>query len=452
MALNQETICAISTPAGTGGIAVARISGPEKEIHAILNKCWTGVPAEKMTSHSAHLGTVTDPQGQPLDQAVLTLFREPRSFTGQTVAEISVHGSLYIQRMLLQTLMNAGARMARPGEFTERAFLNGRMDLAQAEGVADMIAANSAAAHKLAMAQLRGTYSQHLKEVRDQLLELAALLELELDFSEEDVEFADRTKLIELAQGLLETLNRLTASFKAGNAIKNGIPVAIVGPTNAGKSSLLNALLGEQRAIVSNIHGTTRDTVEDHLEIGPYMYRFIDTAGIRETTDPIEKLGIERSEKAMSNAAIRLYMVDALDPVIPVQLPSDTILVINKTDAAAAPRELPREAPVVTISALHGSGLDTLRTALTAMTEKMQNSTGMNYSEAILVTNARHAQELEEAATAASRALDGLQNQLPADLVAQDLRQTIHHLGAITGTITTPQILSHIFQNFCIGK
>lgn len=452
MALNQETICAISTPAGTGGIAVARISGPEVEIHSILAKCWKGLPAEKMASHSAHLGTVTDAQGQPLDQAVITLFREPRSFTGQTVAEISVHGSLYIQRMLLQTLTEAGARMARPGEFTERAFLNGRMDLAQAEGVADMIAANSAAAHRLAMSQLRGTYSQRLEEVRGQLLELAALLELELDFSEEDVEFADRAKLISLGKELLATLNRLTASFKAGNAIKNGIPVAIVGPTNAGKSSLLNALLGEQRAIVSNIHGTTRDTVEDSLEIGPYLYRFIDTAGIRETTDPIEKMGIERSEEAMNKAAIRIFMVDALDPVLPPHLPEDTILVINKTDAAPAPEKLPCGVPVVNISALHGTGLDNLRQALSAMTEHIQDQTGMNHSEAIMVTNARHAQELAAAAAATSRALDGLQNQLPADLVAQDLRQTIHHLGAITGTITTPQILSHIFQNFCIGK
>ncbi len=306
---NGDTICAISTAPGIGGIAVIRVSGPD----AIANvkKIWKGRDLETVDSHTAHLGKVLDADGEMLDECVATVFKNPASFTGEDVVEVSVHGSKWIQAQLIQSLIAAGCRMALPGEFTRRAFAAGRFDLAQAEAVADVIASSSKASHRLALSQMRGTYSRKIDAMRDELLQLASLLELELDFSEEDVEFASRSRLLELAEDLSLQLSRAAASFKSGQAIKDGIPVAIIGNTNAGKSSLLNALVSDDRAIVSDIHGTTRDVIEDTVLIGDYLVRFQDTAGIRETQDPIERMGIERSRMAADTAKLIIYVVDS---------------------------------------------------------------------------------------------------------------------------------------------
>ena len=437
---STDTICAISTPPGIGGIAVARISGPQAI--TIAQSRWKGKSLIEAASHTAHLGTVIDTRGEDLDEAVATVFRAPRSFTGEDVVEISVHGSKYVQRELLDTLMQGGA-------------------------VADVIASNSRAAHRIAVSQMKGGFSRQLEALRAQLVDIAALLELELDFSEEDVEFASRSQLRELATRLHDEITRLHRSFTAGNAIKEGIPVAITGPTNAGKSSLLNALLGDDRAIVSDIHGTTRDTVEGTLEIGDFLFRFIDTAGLRDTTDAIERIGIERSHRAIADARIVIALADITAPLDadaltaaapPSAEPPHLIIALNKTDlgvsekTAASARDfaqtLPSPAPVITISAATGDGLDHLRRALLNAAEADRG----NADEDILVTNARHRQALAQAADSSGRLLQGLQTDLPGDLLAQDLRETIHHLSAITGTVSTPEILQTIFTRFCIGK
>ncbi|MDE6323883.1 MAG: tRNA uridine-5-carboxymethylaminomethyl(34) synthesis GTPase MnmE, partial [Paramuribaculum sp.] len=295
-----DTICAISTPPGVGGIAVARISGPDA--FEITDRIWKGRKLSETTTHTAHLGTLLNPDGSILDQAVATIFRAPGSFTGENVVELSVHGSRFVQRELLKNLVSAGCRLAKPGEFTRRAFVAGKMDLAEAEAVADVIASDSRAAHRIAISQMRGSYSEKLSSMRQKLVDLAALLELELDFSEEDVEFASREKLLKIARQVHDEVKRLARSFSAGKAIKDGIPVAIAGHTNAGKSSLVNALLDDERAIVSDIHGTTRDTIEETLELGDYLFRFIDTAGLRQTTDRIEQQGIERTRQMIDRA------------------------------------------------------------------------------------------------------------------------------------------------------
>ncbi len=307
--ITTDTICAISTPHGTGGIAVARISGPQAIQH--VTKIWQGTNLATAQTHSAHLGTILDTDNKPLDQGVATIYRSPRSYTGEDTVEISVHGSLWIQRELLNTLCQAGCRMAEPGEFTRRAFSNRRLSLTQAEAVADMIASSSRAAHRIAINHLRGSFTQRLNQLHQNLLQLASLIELELDFSEEEVEFASRQQLHRLATELRHELQHLSDSYRTGAAIKQGIPVAIIGATNAGKSSLLNTLVGDQRAIVSDIHGTTRDIVEDSAEIGDYLFRFLDTAGLRHTTDTIEQIGIERSRQAAHSARIILLVADA---------------------------------------------------------------------------------------------------------------------------------------------
>ncbi|MCC8174871.1 MAG: tRNA uridine-5-carboxymethylaminomethyl(34) synthesis GTPase MnmE, partial [Bacteroidales bacterium] len=312
----NDTICAISTPPGVGGIAVARVSGP-LAIDCV-SKIWKGTDLHQVKSHTAHLGDILEARdGASLDQAVVTIFRAPRSFTGEDTVEISVHGSQYVQRELIKLLTEAGARLAGPGEFTRRAFASGRFDLAEAEAVADLIAARSRSAHRLAMSQMRGQLTQRLDQLRDQLIELASLLELELDFSEEDVEFASRSRLASLANDTIAEVEHLLATFSTGQAIKQGIPVAIVGATNAGKSTLLNLLVGDDRAIVSDIHGTTRDTVEDTVEIHGALYRIIDTAGIRDTADPIEALGIERSRQAVARARVVIALLDSTAPLDP---------------------------------------------------------------------------------------------------------------------------------------
>lgn len=502
----NDTICAVSTAPGVGGIAVIRVSGPQAI--AAVDTLWEGKPLAGTPGHHARFGRILDRAhgGEMLDEAVATVFRAPRSFTGEDVVELSVHGSRYVQRRLLQLLEEAGCRLADAGEFTRRAFANGKMDLAQAEAVADVIASNSRAAHRLAASQMKGAFSRRLEELRDKLLELASLLELELDFSEEDVEFASRARLREIAREVYDEVTRLAESFSAGNAIKEGIPVAIVGPTNAGKSSLLNLLLGEDRAIVSDIHGTTRDTIEDTLEIGDYTFRFIDTAGLRDTADPIEALGIQRSRAAASRAAITILVLDATsmpagmgDGVAPGKNTTDgdsvdsaanstnkgpsaenweknredsallkstleavadapLIVLLNKADlvsdlqAAALPPAIPlphRPCAVIPFSTKTRTGHTDLISTLIAQADLLRGTTD---EDTILVTNLRHAASLRAAAESTAAILSGLSASLPGDLIAQDLRATIHHLSSITGTLTTPDILASIFSRFCIGK
>lgn len=479
----MSTICAISTPAGVGGIAVARISGP-KAIETV-DRVWRGKALANCGSHTAHLGQITDPDrgGEVLDQAVATVFRAPNSFTGEDVVELSVHGSRFVQRELISLLCRNGARLAEPGEFTRRAFAAGKMDLAQAEAVADVIAANSRAALRIANKQMRGAFSERLGELRQQLLDLAALLELELDFSEEDVEFASREHLRSLAEQILAEIERLRASFAAGSAIKDGIPVAIAGPTNAGKSSLLNALLNDDRAIVSDIHGTTRDTVEDTLTIGDHLFRIIDTAGIRETTDSIEQAGIRRSLQAISRAAIILAVTDAsattdeeaaelLEELRSTAPETPIILLRNKTDLTgdcpATTQEGDDRVTTIAVSAKTGQGLDCLRNTLTRIADDLA---GTATTDAILITNQRHYDALTAASAPLRRLLAGLTGSaahpasthpevglpspalsIPLDLMAQDLREALTHLAAITGTLTAPDILATIFSRFCIGK
>lgn len=476
--LTNDTICAISTPPGVGGIAVIRISGPQAI--EIAERIWSGTPLPQAKARTLHTGMITDPanNGEMLDQAVAAIFHAPASFTGEDTVELSVHGSRYVQQRLLEILCDNGCRLARPGEFTRRAFANGKIDLAQAEAIADVIASESRAAHRLAASQMKGQFSARLNRLRDKLLEIASLLELELDFSEEEVEFASRSRLTALAQDLHSELTRLADSFAAGNAIKQGIPVAIIGPTNAGKSSLLNLILGQQRAIVSDIHGTTRDTIEDTLAIGDYTFRFIDTAGLRDTDDPIENLGIKRTHQAAASAAITLLVVDATRPLpspADLALPADSdtdsdsnadtgshtagatrpvILLLNKNDLPGAITTLPTPLPyratdIIPISAHTGEGHDTL---LQLLKKHAKALSGDNTQDTILVTNLRHAQALQAAADTTAALLAGLSANIPGDLLAQDLRATIHHLSTITGTLTTPDILASIFSRFCIGK
>ena len=450
---SDDTICAISTAPGTGGIAVARVSG--HNAITIVSKIWKGKNLNDVASHSAHLGIVYDSNGEILDEAVATVFRNPNSFTGEDVVELSIHGSRWIQSQLIQSLITAGCRMALPGEFTRRAFAAGRLDLAQAEAVADVISSSSKAAHRMAMSQMRGAFSKKIDAMRDELVQLASLLELELDFSEEDVEFASRNRLLEIADTLSAQLKRAAASFSAGQAIKDGIPVAIVGNTNAGKSSLLNALVEDDRAIVSDIHGTTRDVVEDTIEIGEYLIRFQDTAGLRQTEDPIEQLGIERSHSVASAANIVIYVVDSSIASNPEEtareLPHIDIIVANKTDLpqqfdSATWQKVYPTATILPCSARNGKGIDTLRQTICDLLRADTSE------DDIIVANARHAQSLAEAAANLEALSAALRNGIPTDLAAQDLRAAIHHLSTITGTITTPEILQNIFKNFCIGK
>ncbi len=458
MDFQNDTICAISTPAGVGGIAVCRISGPEAI--AIASHRWKGRPLDRVESHTAHFGEVLDADGNPLDQCVATVFRAPRSFTGEDVVEFSVHGSRYVQSALLRSLIAAGSRMAEAGEFTRRAFASGKMDLAEAEAVADVIASESRAAHRIALNQMKGGFSRRLSELRARLVDLVALMELELDFSEEDVEFASRNKLLDIARQIESEVGRLHDSFAAGSAIKNGIPVAIVGDTNAGKSSLLNAILGDDRAIVSNIHGTTRDTIEETVNIGDYQFRFIDTAGIRDTTDTIERIGIERSIEALNRARIILLVCDItvpvnrqlLDKVAETTAQGTTAFIVaNKIDAGdlSAFRKTLTDAslPILPISAKNGEGLDTLKMRISEAVAAECCAEGD-----ILVTNLRHAEALGAARQSIARVIDGLRASLPGDLVSQDIRETLHHLAIITGEIPSTEILSTIFSRFCIGK
>ena len=498
------TICAPATIPGTGAISIIRVSGEDSL--AIADKVIDvkGESLSETEGYRLRYGTIFADDGSVLDNVIVSVFRAPHSYTGENSVEISCHASRFIVNEVLELLVNAGARIAAPGEFTRRAFVNGKMDLAQAEAVADVIASQSAAAHRVAMNQLKGGFSSELKTLREKLLTMTSLLELELDFSEEDVEFASRSELGALVEETLTHIVRLTDSFSRGNAIKNGVPVAIVGATNTGKSTLLNALLGEERAIVSDIAGTTRDTIEETLNLGGVMFRFIDTAGIRETDEVVEKIGIERTFRKLNEASIVLGMTDLSrgeDSVLAdaeyiwskVNASSsdrEFVLLVNKCDVdviesvaagsgagyvetgseagcvetgsgagcagkagkmariEAALREKGIVTKMIPISAKTGSGLPELTAALAEIGRRITGDT-----DETLVTNIRHYEALSRAATALGRVRDGLKvATLPPDLIAQDLREALYHLGEIVGEISTDEVLGNIFRKFCIGK
>ncbi len=459
--LSDTTICAIATPPGNGAIALIRISG--SEAISITSSLFVGKKKlEDKPTHSLSFGEIRS-NGQLIDEVLVSLFRAPNSYTGEDSVEISCHASPYIQQQILTLLLERGATLAQPGEFTQRAYLKGRLDLSQAEAVADIINAQSAAAHKIAMQQMRGGYSEELNKLREQLLHFVSLIELELDFSEEDVEFADRTQLSELSEKLHTTIHNLAASFQLGNALKKGIPVAIVGKPNVGKSTLLNALLGEEKAIVSDIPGTTRDVVEDTFIVKGVEYRFIDTAGIRETEDKIENLGIERTWQKVDNASIILLLIAATDDekenIEALQKLQDHIkgtdkmllLVVNKTDKKEVHLErfqsLIGEENCIEISAKYGKNIDLIIEKLHSHYLNMQQG-----NSDIIVSNIRHYELLKKAETATERIQNGLKDGIPTDFISQDIREALHHLGSITGAISTDDILGSIFQNFCIGK
>ena len=435
--LNNDTICAPATAAG-GALAIIRVSGPDA-LPIVSTLCplrFDTIAAN--TTHFTHLvsydAVSQHPHPHPIDEALITIFRAPHSYTGEDSVEISCHGSRYIINKILELLIQQGCRMARPGEFTQRAYLNGKLDLSQAEAVADLIASTNQTTHRLAMSQLRGGVSTELSDLREQLLKLTSLLELELDFSDhEDLEFADRSELQQLAQRIDTHITRLADSFHVGNALKNGIPVAIVGAPNVGKSTLLNALLGEERAIVSDIQGTTRDAIEDTINLGGITFRFIDTAGIRHTSDTIENLGIERSIAAVQRAQIILMMTEPGVPYPDISIRDDQtiIRIVNKTED---------------FQAKYGVGLDRLRQRLIDSVPKASDTD-------VIITNARHYEALTLAHTHLQRVLSGLHNNLSGDLLAEDLRLTLDTLAEITGSqITTNEVLNNIFSHFCVGK
>jgi tRNA modification GTPase len=450
MLANQETICALATANGVGAIGMIRVSGPEalKQVSSIFSKDLVG-----RTSHTAHFGTISDKKGSLVDEVLITVFEEGKSFTGEESAEITCHGSPYIQQQILQLLVDAGCRLANPGEYTQRAFLNGKLDLSQAEAVADLIASQSRNSHEIALKQLRGGFSSELKELREKLIHFASLVELELDFGEEDVEFADRGKLKELLNEVLKYIYRLAESFELGNAIKNGVPVAIVGAPNTGKSTLLNQLLGDDRAIVSDIAGTTRDVIEEVVNIDGILFRLIDTAGIRDGAEEIEAMGIERSKEKIAQAKIVLCLADSsnLESVneveawvvqLQTEYPSKKIVfVANKEDLQQ------KETNGISISAKEGSNIDKLRANLV---EQVVGNFDM--ANETIVTNARHVEALEKTGESLDKALNGLETGITADFVAMDIRLGLHHLGTITGNISTDDLLGNIFSKFCIGK
>ncbi len=454
-----ETICALATAPGIGAIAIIRLSG-ENAI-AICNKVFKGKDLSKVDTHTVHFGTIRD-NDKIVDEVLVSVFKGKQSFTGENSIEISTHGSPYIQQKVIQLLIKNGAKSAGPGEFTMRAFLNGKLDLSQAEAVADVIAANSDASHELAMNQMRGGFSNEIQKLREQLIHFASLIELELDFGEEDVELADRDDLKELVEKLEKALVVLINSFDYGNVIKSGIPVAIIGEPNVGKSTLLNALLNEDKAIVSDIAGTTRDAIEDEMIIGGIAFRFIDTAGIRETSDTIETIGIEKTFEKIDEASVVLLLVDAAT-ITREQLLADVqkvekriesknkrlIVIANKIDKAAPAVTTKFEGleNVIFISAKQKENV-------AAIEQKLFNyiNSGALKNNEVVVTNVRHYEALTKANEALTKVLDGLGVNITGDFLAMDIRQALHHLGEITGEITTDDLLDNIFSKFCIGK
>lgn len=462
----DTTICAISTPPGTGGIAVIRLSGPEAISYA--NKIF--VPKKKSLDlfqqqpYTVNFGSIINKQNEIIDDVLVTIFRAPHSYTGENVVEISCHGSIYIQQQILQCLIDKGCVLAKAGEFTQRAFLNKKMDLSQAEAVADLIAATSAASHRIALTQMRGGISNELKKLRSQLLDFVSLIELELDFSEEDVEFADRSKLMSLADEIEKLMRKLSNSFKIGNALKNGIPVAIIGETNVGKSTLLNVLLNEEKAIVSDIHGTTRDAIEDSVNIEGITFRFIDTAGIRETKDEIETLGIERTFQKIEQASIILWLIDCTQLSERIESLTEKIakkvenkkfiLIFNKIDKLTEEeRDVLNDffehytGERIYISAKKHINIEKLQKALVKAAQLPEIQPGD-----VVISNVRHYEALQNALKAIQRVKQGLENGLSGDFISQDLRECIYFLGEITGEITNDEILGNIFSKFCIGK
>ncbi|MDV6167101.1 tRNA uridine-5-carboxymethylaminomethyl(34) synthesis GTPase MnmE [Flavobacterium sp. DG1-102-2] len=462
----QDTIVALATPSGSGAIAIIRLSGDDAI--TIASKVFASVSGKDITrqrTHTIHLGHITDGQ-KTYDQVLLSLFKGPNSYTGENTVEISCHGSTYIQQQIIQLLLRSGSRMANAGEFTLRAFLNGKLDLSQAEAVADLIASDNEASHQIAMQQMRGGFSNEIAKLREELLNFASLIELELDFSEEDVEFADRSQFTELLQRITFVLKRLIDSFAVGNVIKNGIPVAIVGEPNVGKSTLLNALLNEERAIVSDIAGTTRDTIEDELVINGIGFRFIDTAGIRETEDVVESIGIKKTFEKIEQAQVVVYLVDGFELTsdstqldrlkieferVKNQFPLKPLIIIgnkadklNKEQTDAILNAIPE---LFLISAKNNIGIEELKNKLLSFV-----NTGALIKNETIVTNTRHYDSLFKALEEVHKVQFGIQSNLPADLMAIDIRQALYYFGEITGQVTNDELLGNIFANFCIGK
>lgn len=452
MISTTDTICALATPNGVGAIGIIRLSGSNswRIVSSLFSKNLLNT-----STHTVHFGTVSTLNGELIDEVLVTVFEHGKSFTGEESVEISCHGSTFIQGKIIAALLGAGCRMALPGEFTQRAFLNGKLDLSQAEAVADLIASQSKASHEIALNQLRGNFSTELKDLRERLIHFASLVELELDFAEEDVEFADRTELKALVTEVHQKVIRMASSFELGNAIKNGVPVAIVGAPNTGKSTLLNQLLGENRAIVSDIAGTTRDVIEETLNIGGILFRLIDTAGIREGAEEIEAMGIERSKEKIQQAKVVLCLADATSNeslqevenwvhTLKTEFPSKKIaMIVNKTDLS----QQPEISNAIAISAKEGQNIEALKMWIT------DSVTGnFDMANETIVTNARHQSALLKTAEALQTALVGLETGITGDFIAMDIRQAMHWLGSITGDISEDDLLANIFSKFCIGK
>jgi len=456
----EDTIVALATPSGTGAIALIRLSGPDAI--SIINQVFKGKDLEMQASHTVHFGTIRDGE-QIIDEVLISLFVAPKSYTKENVVEISCHGSKYIIESIIKLLIRKGARAAKPGEFTLRAFLNGGLDLSQAEAVADLISSNSKAAHQLAMQQMRGGFSNELKQLREQLIHFASMIELELDFSEEDVEFANRDQLKALVMAIFKVINKLIQSFELGNVIKNGVPVVIAGKPNVGKSTLLNVLLNEDRAIVSEIAGTTRDTIEDEMNIRGINFRFIDTAGIRDTQDIIEAKGVERTFEKIKSSAIVLYLFDAIETnetalsEIVTELKTvieahngQLILVCNKVDlnnSEALKNQFSAFSDLLFISAKEAFQISDLEDALLTAV----NFSALN-SEEVIISSLRHHDALLKTAAALEKVLFGIDNPVTSDFLALDIKQALYYLGEITGQVTTDDLLDNIFSKFCIGK
>jgi len=455
-----ETICALATPPGVGAISIIRVSGIDAI--TIVNELFYGTDLTQVKSHTIHFGTIRK-EGKVLDEVLVSVFKGKKSFTGENSVEISTHGSPYIQQQVIQLLLKNGAKSAGPGEFTLRAFLNGKMDLSQAEAVADLIASNSGTSHELAISQMRGGFSGEIEKLRGELIHFASLIELELDFGEEDIEFANRDDLKELVLKLNKALTLLINSFDYGNVIKTGVPVVIIGEPNVGKSTLLNALLNEERAIVSDIAGTTRDTIEDEIVINGISYRFIDTAGIRETTDEIEELGIKKSFEKIDNASIVLLLVDASSITIEqltkgvnniknrIAGKNKQLIVvankIDKSDLATIEAKFISIENVIFTSAKELQNIEKIKDQLYAFVKN-----GALQNTDVIVTNARHFEALSKAKESLLKVLGGLDVNITGDFLAMDIRQALYQLGLITGSITTDDLLDNIFSKFCIGK
>ncbi|MDB4402445.1 tRNA uridine-5-carboxymethylaminomethyl(34) synthesis GTPase MnmE [Algibacter sp.] len=467
--IHQDTIVALATPSGAGAIAVIRLSG--KDAILLADSCFKSVKSNKSLSkqktHTIHLGHIIDGE-RTIDEVLVSVFKNPNSYTGEDVVEVSCHGSNYIQQEIIQLFLRKGCRMATAGEFTLRAFLNAKLDLSQAEAVADLISSDNEASHQIAMQQMRGGFSSEIAKLREELLNFASLIELELDFAEEDVEFADRSQFKDLVERIRFVLKRLIDSFAVGNVIKNGIPVAIVGEPNVGKSTLLNALLNEERAIVSEIAGTTRDTIEDEISIGGIGFRFIDTAGIRETKDVVESIGIKRTFEKIDQAQVVIYLFDASDfksssstfkveiEKIKNKYPQKPLLIIaNKIDKLSEEDKSKLDVTLsavershfISLSAKHKIGVDTLQEKLLSFV-----NTGALRNNDTIVTNSRHYDSLLKAFEEIDKVKQGLESGLSGDLLAIDIRQALYHFGEITGEITNDDLLGNIFANFCIGK